>query len=438
MRMVTIFGGVKVPVMRAILILCFCLDSDLSALESGKETPFVIHQIVGHPTHKEEVFAITSNYGVLKSEDAGLTWKTANHGLRSFTHHALAVTFTKLYAGGWGGGISKSGDDAETWVEMNDRLGNTAIDAIAVDPGSPDRLYIAASTQFYRTADSGKGWVSFGEGLPPFPDEIKFKSLVISPGPPKTLWYGNSQGLFQRAIHAPRWSAEEKFRDTRVSALAYDENKRVLWVGTLAKGLFTREDKKKEWNEMKIEKGLWINQIVLDPSDSRVLYLSTRGRGILKSTDGGKSWKPSNNGLNDQDIRSLAIHPLNRFLLFAGTTSNGIFRSVDGGAQWYPVKPMPSFTITEILSLLSNSSPSTQKPPAVPEAFLKCNACHGWTDSALSRKQTYWRVPPNQRDWKYTVGRMAKRARLTKQEESVVVNFLTAYSHQPPHAQRTP
>lgn len=390
----------------------------------------MIHQIAGNPANPSEAFAITSNYGVLKSNDAGLTWAPASHGIKSFTHHALAITPTQsphLYIGGWGGGVSKSEDGGANWTETNDSLGNTAVDAIAVDPGSPDRLYLATSTRFYRTDETGAKWVPYGEGLPPFPDEVKLKSLLLLPGPPKTLWFGTAKGLFSRAIGAPTWSEEGRFTNTRVTSLAYDEKLRRLWVGTVGQGLWVRSGDETDWTLIEIEKGLWINQIVMDPTDSQVLYVATRGKGIFKSTDGGRAWTPANTGLDDQDIRSLAVHPLNRSLLFAGTTSKGIFRSTDGGGHWSATRPLPAVTMPQIIGMLS--IPSLPKnPPAVPKAFTKCNGCHGWTDPFLNQKQTYWRVPPNRRDWVETVGRMAQRAKLTPDEASTILKFLTSYS----------
>ncbi|MBI3812047.1 MAG: hypothetical protein HY283_07570 [Nitrospirae bacterium] len=403
------------------------------AAENAAEGTFVIHQIAGNPSKASEVFAVTSNFGILKSEDAGLTWKTANHGIKSFTHHALAINPAKsprLYVGGWGGGLSRSDDDGANWTEMNDQLGNTAVDAIAVDPGAPDRLYIATSTRFYRTDDGGNRWLPYGEGLPPFPGETKFKTLLLLPGTPKTLWLGTAQGLFYRAVDSPRWSEEDRFKNIRVSALACDEKLRRLWVGTLGQGLFVRREPEKDWSSIEIEKEAWINQIVLDPTDSGIIYVATRGKGIFKSTDGGKSWSPANTGLDDSDIRSLAIHPLNRSLLFAGTTAKGIYRSTDGGAHWSPSQPLPPLTISQIIEMLSIPSLPAARP-AVPAAFSKCNGCHGWTDPALNQKKTYWRVPPNLRDWAETVVRMSERAHLTPDEISSVLKFLTSYSRKP-------
>lgn len=395
------------------------------------EGPFVIHQITGNPFNPSEVFAITSNYGFLKSEDGGLTWKSANQGLKSFTHHAIAMNGfnpPRIYLGAWGGGLSLSEDGGASWIEMNDSLGNTAIDAIAVDRGpAADQLYIATSTHLYRTGKEKGKWVSFEEGLPPFPDEIRFKTLLLLPGRPKTLWLGTALGLFYRPVRAPRWKEERAFSGIRVSALAYDEKEERLWAGTVGKGLLHRGKNETEWRPANSEKGLWISQIVLDPADSKMIYLSSRGKGVFKSSDGGGSWTPSNNGLEDLDIRSLALHPLNRSLLFAGTTAKGIFRSTDGSSHWDAVQPMPALTMAQIIGMLS-LPPKTAPPPDLPGAIGKCNLCHGWTDPDLNQKETYWRVPPNRRNWKETVARMGARAALTPDEASALTRFLNSYS----------
>lgn len=414
----------------AILYNVVGIPSPLNAADNISEGPFVIHQIAGNPVNPSEIFAITSNYGVLKSEDYGSTWRLSNYGIKSFTHHALWITETRpprLYIGAWGGGVSKSVDGGASWIEMNDGLKNTAVDAIVVDAGIPDRIYLATSTGFFRIDETGEKWVSFGEGLPPFPGEIKFKSLLLVHEAAKKLWLGTAVGLFYRPVNAPRWIEEGRFHGIRVSALAEDEKSNRVWVGTDGQGLFVRGKQEAVWTSVKMEKGLWINQIVLDPTDSQVIYVGTRGKGIYKSTDGGRSWSQGDTGIQIPDIRSLAIHPLNRLLLFAGTTSNGIFRSTDGGIQWSPSKTIPALSIGQIIGMLSTSSPRLSMPP-VPGVFAKCNGCHGWTDSGLNQKMTYWRVPPNRRDWIDTVSRMAERARLTSDEASIILNFLTSYS----------
>ncbi|HET8760203.1 MAG TPA: hypothetical protein VFN94_03995, partial [Nitrospiria bacterium] len=72
--------------------------------------------------------------------------------------------------------------------------------------------------------------------------------------------------------------------------------------------------------------------------------------------------------------------------------------------------------------------PSPLVPPA---AFAKCNGCHGWTDPEINlAPHSFWLVPPNRRDWRQTVHRMAPIANLSTAEEDEVAAFLTAYSSQ--------
>ena len=56
--------------------------------------------------------------------------------------------------------------------------------------------------------------------------------------------------------------------------------------------------------------------------------------GIFRSTDGGRSWLPSNSGLTQQHIRWLSSHPKRPGLIFAGAEPAAIYVSTDGGSAW--------------------------------------------------------------------------------------------------------
>jgi hypothetical protein len=126
-------------------------------------------------------------------------------------------------------------------------------------------------------------------------------------------------------------------------------------------------------------------------------------------------------------MRSLVVHPANPSRLAAGTTSSGIFYSHDGGESWHAAAPVPRITMSQIVAMLTPATRRGDAPP-IPAGFTKCNRCHGWTDRQLNAKHTYWRVPPNPRDWGPTVTRMAARAQLTDEERTEVTRFLTVYS----------
>jgi hypothetical protein len=88
---------------------------------------------------------------------------------------------------------------------------------------------------------------------------------------------------------------------------------------------------------------------VVDPGDSLTVYAGTLlNNGLYKSTNGGASWTPSNNGFPDnREILSLAIDPATPSTLYAGIHYPGcdeeghncyehwsVYKSVTGGGTW--------------------------------------------------------------------------------------------------------
>lgn len=89
------------------------------------------------------------------------------------------------------------------------------------------------------------------------------------------------------------------------------------------------------------EKGQWaifgprvlgIAGITMQPgTDGRVILLAAAD-GVLRSTDGGKTWRRTT-GWDVADVRGFAFHPTNADEVYA-TTCWGPLRSTDGGATW--------------------------------------------------------------------------------------------------------
>lgn len=104
---------------------------------------------------------------------------------------------------------------------------------------------------------------------------------------------------------------------------------------------------------------LGVSTIAIAPDDSNTIYIGTGevynyqdagtgaavritrgtyGIGILKSTDGGKSWAPSLDWSYNQQhgIWMIKINPLNPKTIWAATTE-GVYKSLDAGANWQKV-----------------------------------------------------------------------------------------------------
>jgi hypothetical protein len=81
-------------------------------------------------------------------------------------------------------------------------------------------------------------------------------------------------------------------------------------------------------------------QILVDPSNPAILYLSTAGGGVWKSYDGGGGWEPITDALGTLAIGALAMDPRNPQILYLGfgdpfdVQQPGLVRSDDGGVHW--------------------------------------------------------------------------------------------------------
>jgi Secretion system C-terminal sorting domain/Fibronectin type III domain/Sortilin, neurotensin receptor 3, len=78
-----------------------------------------------------------------------------------------------------------------------------------------------------------------------------------------------------------------------------------------------------------------ITAIAVSPSDTSIIYITTPGGGIWKSSQGGNQWVPLadyNNAM--MNMFSVAVDPSNPDIVLAGNTSGTVYKSTDGGYTW--------------------------------------------------------------------------------------------------------
>ena len=130
-----------------------------------------------------------------------------------------------------------------------------------------------------------------------------------------------------------------------------------LYFGTLDGQIYTSSDGGKQWellynfNRPK----LFVDHILIDPRDSKVLYVAAHRHkepgGFFKSTDGGHKWKESSE-LKNEALHSMTQSKANPDVLIVGTF-NGIFRSDDAGNSWgqLPTQSTPGLLHVESLAM---------------------------------------------------------------------------------------
>ncbi len=104
----------------------------------------------------------------------------------------------------------------------------------------------------------------------------------------------------------------------------------TLWVMPTAPA--TPSDRR--WVSLGLE-GTGIDALAINPTAPQTLFAGT-SEGVLKSTDGGRTWTAADTGLPDTGVTTMAIDPAAPQTLYAGTDSSGVFKSTDGGNSWSP------------------------------------------------------------------------------------------------------
>jgi photosystem II stability/assembly factor-like uncharacterized protein len=147
-------------------------------------------------------------------------------------------------------------------------------------------------------------------------------------------------------------------------------NPDLIWVGTgeannrqstsWGDGVYKSTDGGKTYTSMGLKTTRAINRIVIDPRNNETVFVASPGslfgpggeRGVYKTTDGGKTWKQSLKVDDDTGANDLVMDPTNSQVLWASTyqrrrtaccmngggPGSGIWKTTDGGETWTRMK----------------------------------------------------------------------------------------------------
>jgi len=119
-------------------------------------------------------------------------------------------------------------------------------------------------------------------------------------------------------------------------------NPTIVYLTTWGGGVYRSSDSGNNWQPR--NGGLsdaWLYDLAVDPGNCNTVYAVTNSGGVFKTTDGGGYWQAINNGLGNPNTRALALMPGNPNRLWVGTTS-GVYRSTNGGASWQGGAGLPA------------------------------------------------------------------------------------------------
>jgi photosystem II stability/assembly factor-like uncharacterized protein len=246
----------------------------------------------------------------------------------------------------------KPGMNAETFAGLKFRsigpaVASGRVMSIAVNPKNKFEYYVGvASGGVWKTVNDGTTWT------PVFDKEASYSIgwVALDPNDPAVVWVGAGESNSQRSV-------------------AYGD------------GIYRSDDGGKNWVNLGLKKSEHIGRVVIDPRDSKVVYVAAEGplwgpggdRGLYKSADGGKTWKAvltisENTGVVDvqldpsnPDIVYAAAYQRRRhvFTLIDGGPESAIYKSTDAGATWNKLKEgLPKVDMGRIGLAVSPADPN--------------------------------------------------------------------------------
>ncbi|NNK51551.1 MAG: glycosyl hydrolase, partial [Xanthomonadales bacterium] len=232
------------------------------------------------------------------------------------------------YFGSTGGGVWKTPDGGNSWINVSDGFFGGSIGAVAVSSWDPNVIYVGTGEKTVR------GNVSHGDGV--------WKSTDAG-----RSW--EHSGL-EDSRHISRIRIHPKNPD-----LVYAAVMGHLFGPNEQRGVFRSSDGGKSWQRiLHVNEQAGAVDLAMDPTNPRILYATTwrvlrtpyslesggEGSGIWKSTDGGDSWESmaGNEGMPEPPlgIAGITVSPSNPDNLYAiiEASEGGVFRSSDAGKTW--------------------------------------------------------------------------------------------------------
>ncbi len=297
----------------------------------------VMNRVVLNPRQRDVFYAANTDWVFFYSMDGGKTMLRTLNGMgnwdikkdkkiyrryrmkngRDFAIDPRTVPGT-VYIGGDAGNknsgtVFKSPDGGGHWKEANSGLPVAGVSALSSDPDDYDTLYAALRGKgVYKTTDGGKSWRPVNKGLP------------------------DPEGLFRNYLN---------------EILVHPADPEIIYILDKGKGIYKTTDRGKDWEIISNslpETGLrgmryYSGGLAVDPEDPDIVYAGLYGKGIYRTTDGGKSWKRisppyiTNAGTMDTDPRDGAVYVVS--VPEAGEEDikdfiYGIYKSIDKGNTW--------------------------------------------------------------------------------------------------------
>jgi len=291
--------------------------------------------------------------GVVKTVDGGATWRRADAGVVASLVASVAPAASNpatIYAAGsvtprtpqkhdyyWT--LSRSDDRGRTWVRLP--TDDVAPFAVAVDPRDDRHVLVGGQGGITASHDGGATWTSLNrvDGV---------GGIAFAASNPRQVY----AALYDEAADGGRlirsgdggttWNIAGAARVRTITALAvHPQRAETVYVGHEGEtsgegGVSTSSDGGRSWRHRPIPGVQFVSALAVAPSDPDTIYAATDG-GLARSVDGGDRWQLVSNQL----LWNVVVDPRRSETVYVADAPwdprrRGVLRSTDGGRTWRP------------------------------------------------------------------------------------------------------
>ncbi len=310
----------------------------------GTGDDFVLDHIAIDPRNSKTIFVSAwsvqdQNAGaIFRTRDGGDRWETLP-GMRGKSVRAMAISASNpdVLAAGALDGVYRSSDGGNSWQHISPADGIVKnIESIAVDPKDPNVIYAGTWHLAWKTSDGGANWEHINKGMI---DDSDVFSVIVSAANPSEVFASACSGIY-KSVNGGELFDKVKgipFTARRTRVLKQDpSNPAVVYAGT-TEGLWKTTDEGKNWKRMS-DPEVVVNDVLIDPRDSKRVLLATDRSGVLASDDAANTFNASNRGYSHRYVSSILADNKEPNTLYIGVVNDrdfgGVFVSHDGGQKW--------------------------------------------------------------------------------------------------------